>query len=208
MYRIPGGKHTIATTPVLVEVQQIVDMQFLKRLTRYCLNIHGLTKVKPVVMVFAIQAFSSKALIEENSDQPHHKSYYTSKKYLWAKTCRFYSLDSIAADVMNSTTMKPVTAVTYFLCNQKKSLFGLEKSEDTELRSIYRIATRSFEPYTIKEEENYNHMLDVMNNTNSQFQKISKCADDLQKSRDDDTILKRIKRYAEDGSEYTNKKGN
>lgn len=46
-----------------------------------------------------------------------------------------------------------------------------------------------------------------MKNTNSQFLKISKCADELKKSRDDDTIiLKKIKRYAEDGFEYTNKK--
>lgn len=101
--------------------------------------------------------------------------------------------------------MEPVAALTYFLCSQKKSLFGLEKSEDPQLRRIYQIAARSFEPHTTKEEENYNHVMDVMKNTSSQFQKISKCADELKKTGDD-TILKKIKRYAEDGVEYTNKK--
>ncbi|ORE00723.1 hypothetical protein BCV72DRAFT_237442 [Rhizopus microsporus var. microsporus] len=191
VYGIPGGKHTMATPPALVEIQQIVDMKFMKRLTRYCLNIHDLTKVEPVVMIFVIQGFSSKAFMEENFNQPQNKSYYTSKKCLWAKTCRFYSLDSISANVMSENTMKPVVALTYFLCNQKKSLFGLEKSEDPELRCIYRIAARSFEPYTTKEEENYNHIMDVMKNTNNQFQKISKCIDELKRAENDDAILKK-----------------
>ncbi|KAI9010483.1 hypothetical protein CLU79DRAFT_456795 [Phycomyces nitens] len=140
----------MATPPVLVEIQQIVDMQFSKRLTRYYLNIHDPTKAEPVVMVFAIQGFSSKAFIKDNFNQPQNKSYYTSKKYLWAKTCRFYSLDTISADATSENTMKPVAALTYFLCSQKKSLFGLEKSEDPELRRIYQIAARSFGPYTTR----------------------------------------------------------
>ncbi|RCH81041.1 hypothetical protein CU098_006834 [Rhizopus stolonifer] len=204
IYGVSGGKYLLTTPPALVEIQQKVDIQFLKRLTRYCLNIHDQTKIEPVVMVFAIQGSSSKAFIEDNFNQSQNKAYYTSKKFLWAKACRFYSLDSIA-NVMSENTMKPVVALTYFLCNQKKSLFGLEKSEDPELRRIYQIAARSFEPYTTKEEENYNHIMDTMKNTSSQFQKISKCIDELKRSKTD-TILEKIKRYAEDGFEYTKKK--
>lgn len=77
--------------------------------------------------------------------------------------------------------MMPVVALTYFLCSQKKSLFGIEENEDPELRRIHQITARSFEPCSTKEEENYNHMMDIMENTNNQFQKISKCADELKK---------------------------
>lgn len=64
------------------------------------------------------------------------------------------------------------------------------------------------------EEENGNDVLKrdatvmivLMENTSNQFQKISKCSDELEKSKDNDTILKKIKRYAEDGYDYTNKK--
>ncbi|KAI7869510.1 hypothetical protein BDF14DRAFT_1782149 [Spinellus fusiger] len=108
---------------------------------------------------------------------------------------------------MRENNMKPIVALTYFLCNQKKCLFGLEKSEDPELRHIYQIAAKSFEPYTTKEEENYQHIMDVMKNTSNQFQKKnSKCVDEFQKSRDLDIILRKIKRYAEGGFDYTNKK--
>lgn len=77
--------------------------------------------------------------------------------------------------------MIPVVALTYFLCSQKKSLFRIEESKDPELRRIYQITARSFEPCSTKEEENYNHMMDIMENTNNQFQKTSKCADELKK---------------------------
>lgn len=58
IYNLKEGHHTTTTPPALVEVQQKVDLQFLKRLTRYCLNINDLAKVKPSVVVFAIQGFS------------------------------------------------------------------------------------------------------------------------------------------------------
>ncbi|KAI9481359.1 MAG: hypothetical protein EXX96DRAFT_566411 [Benjaminiella poitrasii] len=140
-------------------------------------------------MVFAIRGFSSKAFVEDNFDQPKNKPYYTSKKYLWAKTCRFYSLDSISATLTSADYMKPVVALTYFLCNQKKSLFGLERSEDPELRRMYQIAARSFEPYTKKEEENYDNIIDTMKNTSNQFKKIANCIDELKKNKSSDAIV-------------------
>ncbi|KAI8973764.1 hypothetical protein BDF20DRAFT_883943 [Mycotypha africana] len=100
---------------------------------------------------------------------------------------------------MNDDAMTPIVALAYFLCNQRKSLFGLEESEDPELINIYRIAAGTFEPYITKEEEKLNDRMTVMKNIKQQFQKISKCAVD-------DTILKKIKRYADDGFEYINKK--
>ncbi|KAI9354500.1 hypothetical protein BD770DRAFT_324820, partial [Pilaira anomala] len=184
-----------------------VDILFVKHLTRYCLNIHDITKVEPEVIVLVTKKFASKTFVQENSSQPEkNMPYYTPKKYVWAKTCRFYSLDSISTNTANENVMAPIEALTYFLGNQKKSLFGLEKYEDIELARIYQIAARSFEPFTTKEEANHDHTIEVMKNTGDQFKRIYDCADQLKQSKDNSSIIKKIKRYADDGIQYTAKK--
>lgn len=48
-------------------------------------------------------------------------------------------------------------------------------------------------------------MVDTLSSTGNQFQKIAKCVDEFKKNKNYDTI-ERIKRYAEQGFDYTNKK--
>lgn len=60
VYTADDQEHSERTPPLLVEVQQKVDLAF-KRLTPCCLNIHDRYKVKAVVAVFITQGSASNA---------------------------------------------------------------------------------------------------------------------------------------------------
>ncbi|KAI9361025.1 hypothetical protein BD770DRAFT_471027 [Pilaira anomala] len=138
IYIPEASKPTEITPPIIVEIQQIVDISFLKRLTRYCLNIHDEYKFFPVVIVFAIKGFSSKAFMYEfklEKDCPYH----TTHGQFWAQSIQVYSLDSISSFVTTESAMKPIVALSYFLSSRQKSIVTLDEFEDEELRKIYSV---------------------------------------------------------------------
>lgn len=72
--------------------------------------------------------------------------------------------------------MKPIIALSYFLCSEQKTIMALDKNDDEELSRIYRIAHRSFLQYTIIENSLADLANDVLEKTNKQFEKIINCA--------------------------------
>ncbi|KAI9265814.1 hypothetical protein EDC94DRAFT_500190, partial [Helicostylum pulchrum] len=115
IYTANDQKHSERTPPLLVEAQQKVDVTFIKRLKRYCLNIHDVYKVKPIVAMFVIQGFSSKAFRKSNFIKDKDEPFYVCKQDLWSEACRFYSRDSISDQVLSEQKLKPIIALTYFL---------------------------------------------------------------------------------------------
>lgn len=181
-------------------MQQIVDISFIKRINRYCLNVHDAYKVFPKVIVFVIKGFSSKALMNDFTIDEGY-SYYTTHKQYWTHSIQFYSLDSISSFVTDESTMTPIVALSYFLCSQQKSIIALDESEDEELRKIYKIAYRSFLQYTTVENALTDLANDVLDKTNKQFEKIVNCAHENSESS-----LKKIRAYAKNGLEFTEKR--
>lgn len=78
-------------------------------------------KFKPAVIVFAVQGFLLKLLSKDNFSQDLNQSYYTGKQDIWAKSNRFYFIDSISAGVLSRNSMILMAALVYFLCSQQKS---------------------------------------------------------------------------------------
>lgn len=172
IYTADDQRHSERTPPLLVEVQQKVDLAFLKRLTRYCLNIHDRYKVKPVVAVFIIQGFGSKAFRDTTLTKNDEKPFYECRQDLWAGACRFYSLDSISNQVLSGENLTPIVALTYFLCSRQRNIIALEENHDKALQNIYLIANRSFNKYNGMQLSTEDQLQDLSNNTNRQFSKI------------------------------------
>ncbi|CEG67479.1 hypothetical protein RMATCC62417_03905 [Rhizopus microsporus] len=191
-------KITEATSPIAVEIQQIIDWSFMRRLMRYCLSICDAHKVMPKVLIFAIKGFSSKAFLNEFTLE---RGYYTINSKMWAQTIRIYSLDSIADLVDYQETLKPIVALVYFLCSQEKSIISLDLCDDAEIRKLYVVANEIFSDYIVNEETVDDFALDIINKTSSQFSKIISCAESSNQSS-----LKKIIAYAKNGVEYTSKK--
>ena len=83
LYIPKTNKPTETALPIIVEVQQIIDIPFIKRTNRYCLNIHSAYKIFPKVIVFAIKGYSSKALMNDFAIEEDYP-YYTTQKQYWA----------------------------------------------------------------------------------------------------------------------------
>lgn len=85
IYTAKDEKHSERTPPLLVEVQQKVDLSFIKRLTRYCLSMHDVHKVKPVVVVFVIQGFASKLFGTQTLLKTHKNPFTDANKIFVSK---------------------------------------------------------------------------------------------------------------------------
>lgn len=170
---------TESTSPIAVEIQQIVDWSFMRRLMRYCLSICDAHKVMPKVLVFAIKGFSSKAFLKEFTWE---RGYYTINSKMWAQTIRIYSVDSIADQVDDQETLKPIVALAYFLCSQEKSIISLDLCDDAEVRKLSVLANEIFAAYTVNEQTADDLALDIINKSSSQFSKIISCAESSNQS--------------------------
>ncbi|ORE11368.1 hypothetical protein BCV72DRAFT_326134, partial [Rhizopus microsporus var. microsporus] len=175
LYIPKTNKPTETTLPIIVEMQQIIDIPFIKRINRYCLNVHDAYKVFPKVIVFAIKGFSNKALMNDFARE-EGDLYYTTHKQYWAHSIQFYCLDSISSFINDESTMTPIVALSYFLYSQQKSIMALDESEDEELRKIYKIAYRSFLQYATIETTLSDLANDALDKTSKQFEKIVNCA--------------------------------
>lgn len=161
--------------------------------------------MKPIVAVFVIQRFASKAFRDSNFTKDKHEPFYRCKQDLWSEACRFYSVDNVSNQVLSKQKLKPIIALAYFLSSQQRSIIALEENDDETLREIYSIAAKSFKKYSgieLSQEEQY---LEMTKNTNKQFSKIAACVEEYEKENKPVT-LKRLKKYAEDGVKYTGKK--
>lgn len=194
-------KITEPSPPITVEIQQVVDWAFIRRLNRYCLNICDMHKVMPKVIVFAIKGFSSKAFLR---DFTLENGYYTFSSTMWAQTVRIYTIDSIAELVDENENLKPMAALVYFLCSQEKSIISLDLCDDEEMKKLYSLANEIFTEHITIEESASDLALDVTEKTGSQFSKILSCAESCNQSSN--KSLEKIIAYAKNGMEYTRKK--
>ncbi|KAI9494230.1 hypothetical protein BDB00DRAFT_787278 [Zychaea mexicana] len=78
--------------PVLIEVQQIVNNDFLRRAFRYAMNIIDKYDMRPVLLIFCVQGIQPASLREKLIKHPAKP---WSLKYpdhqLWTKDCLFFS---------------------------------------------------------------------------------------------------------------------
>jgi hypothetical protein len=181
---------------IIVEMQHTIDLNFIKRVNRYCLNVH-MYNFLPKVIVSSIKGYSSKAFMNSfTKEEGCH--FFTMQNQCWANSIQLYSLDSISPLVTEGKAMTLIVALLYFLSSQQRSIVSLDESDDEELKNFYKIAYKSFLQYTTIENTSTYLANDVLEKTSKHFEKIANCA-----SESSETSLKKIQACAKNGLEFT-----
>ncbi|CEG66731.1 hypothetical protein RMATCC62417_03259 [Rhizopus microsporus] len=189
---------TISLPPVLVEVQNTIDLKFIQRTIEYSLSVIKEHGVSPIVVVFGIHPTKPSVandLIQ--SDQIPYAKEYPCKP--WAKS--FYILDPITINsYIDETPLKPLVAVEHYLHKQKRSLLGMDSKEraDETIQLLYNIAKHIFENDITLEERTVDVLLNVCEQTQKQFYKIKEALE----IENMEELKKRTREYAEDGYMY------
>lgn len=89
LYVPPCSKPSQDIVPINVEIQRIVDINFIKRINKYSLNVYD-TKV----VVFVIKGYSSKAL-QKDYISNNARCFLALENQYWAQSIHFYDLNSI-----------------------------------------------------------------------------------------------------------------
>ncbi|OBZ82374.1 hypothetical protein A0J61_09577 [Choanephora cucurbitarum] len=184
--------------PVLVEVQNTIDLKFIQRVVRYCLAIKKEHGHLPVVVAFGIHPTNPNVATDltPSSSLPYAREYPCKP---WVRY--IYILDqSSVSNHMHEQPLKPLVAVEYFLHSQKRSLLSMENKGRTDetIMLLYTIAKQIFEDDVKSEERTIDVLLNVCEQMQKQFFKIK---DALALGNGDET-KKRVREYAEDGRLY------
>ncbi|KAI8094281.1 hypothetical protein BDF21DRAFT_331095 [Thamnidium elegans] len=121
--------------PILIEIQNCVDQNFLSRLIRYCTYVCGRYKVFPVVFLVVVKCFSSIAFETEFVTDNSAYLFETECKH-WAKKCYFISAKPIKEHV-KQTPMNQLVALGCFMTKQSRCLLSLDYSFDPTVRLLY-----------------------------------------------------------------------
>ncbi|KAI8367613.1 uncharacterized protein BYT42DRAFT_586884 [Radiomyces spectabilis] len=181
--------------PVIVETQQKVGQKFISRAIRYCLNVLDSTNSFPILVVFNIAGFSSRAFRDSLFTQQDDQPFYSLQSKAWAKEVRVYNSNSIEQHL--ESPMQPLVALSYFCSNQGKSIIALDKYMDPVLQSIYEVAFRALSVGKDKQMAKDTAITNFCDAMIRQFNKIARS------NQDSSTTVKRqIDEYAEDGAHF------
>lgn len=189
---------TVSLPPVLVEVQNIIDLKFVQRTIEYCLAVNKEHGTLPIIVVFGIHP--TKPSIANDlvqSDQIPYAKEYPCKP--WAKS--FYILDPITINNhVHEQPLKPLVAVEHFLHKQKRTLLSMDSKEraDETIQLLYSIAKQIFENDVTLEERTIDVLLNVCEQTQKQFYKIKEALE----IENLEELRKRTREYAADGYMY------
>lgn len=181
-----------ALSPVIMEVQNVVDKQFIRRLIKYCSHVIDKYQVEPVALTICI-----KSATKEVTSKLHETNKATYMKKLpsddWAQAHYFISEETIKSSL--EAPLAPMIALGYVMMRQQVSLLGLENRSDPTVQMLYNIAKEILDDQIHKEEKTVDVLLDVCRNNRDQFKRIIEA---LEK----DGNTKRARSYADDGLLY------
>ncbi|KAG2229335.1 hypothetical protein BDF21DRAFT_492172 [Thamnidium elegans] len=121
-------KSTVETPPILIEFQSEVSSDIMGRLNRYSLSCKGRYNVYPIIVIFAINGFSSVEAEKEFVGVSGSPFLKIDSKF-WAKDCLLISQNSIDAYI-SQTPLDHIVALGYFLTIGSLSLNTLEYKLD------------------------------------------------------------------------------
>ena len=201
---LDGGRSDIVFTakaedmlpPVLVEVQNAVDMKFVDRITRYCLAIKKEHQLAPIVVAIAIHSTCRELSLDAQPDQDMPFLLRLPCKY-WSRSFFLMTAGSISTHV-DIKPMEPIVAIAHFLISQKRSLMAFENRDDPTLKALFMLCKEILDEEIKSKENAVDVLLDVVDQVRCQLKKISD-------SSDADTVAgKRVLEYADDTLLYLN----
>ncbi|RCI04426.1 hypothetical protein CU098_004721 [Rhizopus stolonifer] len=189
---------TISLPPVLVEVQNTIDLKFVQRIIEYSLAVIKEHCASPIIVVFGIHPTKTSIATDliQNDQIPYAKEYPCKP---WAKS--FYILDPTTINShVHEQPLEPLVAVEYFLYQQKRTLLSMDSKERAveTIQLLYSIVKQIFENEVTLEERTIGVLLNVCEQTQKQFYKIKEALE----IEDLEELRKRAREYTEDGYTY------
>lgn len=199
---IPTTSISESLPPVLVEIQNVVDMSFIHRLNKYCNHIIDQYNVTPICLTICIKSIRHE-LSRDFIDSTKSAILKKLASDYWAKEHLVMTPDTIMNHIeqirATQEPLHPLVALGYVLTQQKCSLLGLhEYREDPHVILLYKIAKEVIEQDIQEHEATVDVLMNVTTVTHKQFKRIY---DEV--CTDEEPDLKRIKGLAKDGITYT-----
>ncbi|KAG1446004.1 hypothetical protein G6F55_011725 [Rhizopus delemar] len=142
--------------PILIEVQNKVNQDFISRLIRYCTFVYSHYKFLPIVFVIAINGFTSIAL-EADFDTSSIGFLLESSSKFWAKKFLLISAKSIKEQIKQEP-MEPLAVLGYFMVSQETSLMalkgGVEKDKADAINEVFNETKKLFKEIVDSEDSN------------------------------------------------------
>lgn len=178
--------------PVLVEIQNKVNEDFIGRAIKYCISLKEEYGVQPIMLIFSIKGFANERL---KSRFINTNNFYLDDVScgFWAQKCQIISPNSIENHLLQ-TPLNPLVALEHFLSQQKRSILSMDKKEDPTIQLMYQVAKEKFENECQVEEE-LEVIKDLCFKARQQFQKILTCLDEGESTE-------KIEKYAKDGENF------
>ncbi|KAG1515230.1 hypothetical protein G6F52_009736 [Rhizopus delemar] len=186
---------TDATPPILIEVQNKVNQDFISRLIRYSTFVYSRYKLLPIVFVVAINGFTSIALEAEFGTNSNGFLLESGSKF-WAKKFLLISAKSIKEQIKQEP-MEPLAALGYFMISQEASLMALSQRFDPTVNLLYSISKDIFLREGGVEKDKEDTINEVFNETKKLFKEIIDSEDDNLVN-----VIKTTKTYARDGIRF------
>ncbi|KAI8393778.1 uncharacterized protein BYT42DRAFT_609548 [Radiomyces spectabilis] len=178
--------------PVLVQIQYAVNNDFLHRVVGYCKEIFAEYGASPVVLVIAIHE-CSRQILNKASKIKSKPFFFKLPCYPWANQCFILSKESISSHI-DKTPLDPVVALGSFFVEQKQTLAEHTHHDDPTIQQLYCI-TRRIVQNQIKQKSRISHLLRVVEDAESRYDKVIRMLDD---DADDTKTKKRSIDYLEE----------
>lgn len=179
--------------PLLFEIQEGVDSNFIRRAMDYSLSINNEYGSMPKVTVFAINGFNSHAMeygLAVDETMPYT---YVVPSVFWAEKCLLLSPTSIK-DFDLEIPLNKMVAIESFLSQQEPSLLTTKNKDDEYMQVLYKVAKEKFEGQVSVEEEKLVVISDLCAKAEAQFKKIANCITS--------GLVDKAKSYATDGEVF------
>ncbi|KAI7854995.1 hypothetical protein BDC45DRAFT_440047, partial [Circinella umbellata] len=199
---VPHRDISESLPPVIVEIQNIVDKEFMHRLSKYCHHIYDNYHQEPVALVICINN-TQVELCKKFTDT--QKGLFLKKlpSDFWAKDCFIMTPSTVKQyyDHQNDDDnhLPPLLALGYVLMEEKCSVLGLQYKDDPTVMMLYATAKKVLNHQI----QNHKSIVDILIQTNTvtnrKFKRIiEECDED-----ENNESMKRIKSLASAGSLFT-----
>lgn len=119
---MPTGACTSQYPPILFEVQQKVDMSFVKRLIQYGLSISTEHKVAPIVLMLPVSSGTMEVSRFFGKPAPIQPLFVAPNQVGWCKQA--YLCPMRQKEQMNEINMSPIEAIGFFLQAKARSVLA------------------------------------------------------------------------------------
>ncbi|ORX46808.1 hypothetical protein DM01DRAFT_1339457 [Hesseltinella vesiculosa] len=193
MLYTPIASPTDALPPVIVEVQNVVDKYFIRRLIKYCGHIIDKYQVEPIALTICIHA-ARREIVDKLSDTPIAPYLKKLPCDSWAQSHFFLSETTLSNFLQ--PPLPPMVAVGYVLVKQQVSLIGLEHRDDPTVQMMCEIAKTALDHQIQHEVQTVDVLLDVCKHNRDHYKRMLEALDE------DGHDQKRLRQYVNDGILY------